>query len=157
MSCCILMDCMWTVGWQGGVSLALVESLAYLEASGTQTGLIYGSSLISLVGIFLTPFITRLFPYKKWYFFITNIPYLLPLGLIGAMVLVSGKLNLSSAAMLSFMLVSMLAHWFFGGFLGIPKREFIAACVPATHRGRLMDLFLAIEGFCPLVPSLPAD
>ena len=73
MVCCITMDCMWAVGWQGGVFLALLPLLKYLGASNTQTGLILGSSFMSLAGVFLTPFITRRFPYKKWYFFVTNI------------------------------------------------------------------------------------
>jgi len=144
--CIILMDCMFVVGWQGGIKLALLPLLAYLDASNTQVGLITGASLAVLPGIFLTPFITRLFPYKKWYFFLTNLFYILPLGLIGAMVLLSGKLNLTSAVMLSIMLILMLMHWFFGGFISIPRREFITSCVPGTHRGRLTGFTATAAG-----------
>ena len=146
MSCIILMDCMFVVGWKGGVFLALLPLLAYLDASNTQVGLITGASLAVLPGVFLTPFITRLFPYKKWYFFLTNLLYILPLGLIGVMVLLMGKLNITSAVMLSLMLISMLIHWFFGGFISIPRRELIASCVPSTHRGRLTGFTATAAG-----------
>ena len=142
--CCVLMDSGWSMGWGGGIMIALSPMLVFLGASNATIGLVTGASLASLLGIFLTPFITRRFPYKKWYFIVANIPYLFPLAVIGALVLLSRSLSISNALLITLTTVSMLAHWFFGGFLALPHQEYIVACIPPTHRGRFSGLFQTV-------------
>ena len=141
--CCVLMDAGWVMGWTC-VAVGLQPLLKYLGASPKIIGYALGTTFASLPGIILTPFITRRFPYKKWYFFVANIPYLLPLGIIGLMVILAPGLGISSGSLITLVLVLMLAHWFFGGFLALPHQEFVVACVPSTHRARYVGLLVAM-------------
>ena len=144
MLCCVLMDSGWAMGWGGGIIIALSPLLVFLGASNTIIGVVTGASLAGILGIFLTPFITLRFPYKKWYFIIANIPYLFPLAVIGVLVLLSGNLGISNASLVTLTMVLMLAHWFFGGFLALPHQEYMVACIPSTHRGRLSGLYQTV-------------
>ena len=136
---CVLMDSGWGMGWTG-VMIALTPLLVFLGASNTTIGLVTGASLAAIPGYIITPFITRKFPYKKWYFIIANIPYLFPIAVVGAVVLLSSRLGISSSSLLFFTVVLMMSSCFFSGFLALPHVEFIVACIPPTHRGRFTGL-----------------
>ena len=147
MFCCVLMDSGWGMGWTG-VMIALTPLLVFLGASNTTIGMVTGASLAAIPGQLITPFITRRFPYKKWYFLIINTPYLFPIAVVGVVVIFSGNLGTSNSSLLFLVASLMLFHWFFGGFLALPHMEFIVACIPPTHRGRFTGLINAVgSGF----------
>ena len=60
----ILMDTVWLFG-ATEMTLASSPLYAYLKASNTVIGLIQGSYVLGLLGIFLSPFITIRFPNQK--------------------------------------------------------------------------------------------
>lgn len=136
MICCVLMDSIWGMGW-ADVTMALSPLMVYLGASNRLIGLVTGAMFFAVPGVLLSPYITRRFPYKKWYFFFVNVPYLFPLAIAGIAVLVAGAMHWSSSSLLGIVAGSMMLHWFFGGFVSLPHMEYITACVPSSHRGRL--------------------
>ncbi len=139
MRYCIMLDAIWSTGW-ADFQLALQPLLVYLGASNTVIGLITGATIAGLIGLFISPWITRRYPIKKWYLFAVNIPYLAPLGISGAAIVASRHLGLSNDWLVMFILVMMLAHQFFAGFVALPHQEYIAACIPMSHRGRFSGI-----------------
>ena len=80
----VLMDTAWLFG-ATEMGLASSPLYVYLKASNTLIGLINGTFILGLFGIFISPFITIKFPVKKLYVLVVHIPYLLPWGLIGSL------------------------------------------------------------------------
>ena len=155
MKTVILLNSLFATGW-AELFLALSPLWIYLGASNTTIGLINAASMTGLFGMFISPWISKLFPVKKWYLLVAHLPYLLPLGLAGLGVIFSGRIALFSPALLVhvhilnhdftgsrlllFVVGMLVVHNFFGGFVSLPHQEYIAACIPMSHRGRYTGL-----------------
>lgn len=139
MKFCIMLDVIWATGW-ADFQMALVPLLIYLNASNTMIGMISGAAFAAVIGIIISPWITRRFRIKKWYMTALNIPYLLPIGSIGIVLVLSRQIDVTQEWLLSFIIIATLAHKFVAGFVALPHQEYVAACIPATHRGRYSGL-----------------
>lgn len=139
----IMMDSIFVMGF-AELSLALQPLLVYLKASNSLIGLATGTLAFGLPGIVASPWITRRFRYKKWYMFVVHIPYLGVLGLLGLGVIFSSRLHIADPTLLRYAIIMMIANSFFAGFVSIPHQEFVAACIPMSHRGRLTGFSLTI-------------
>ena len=132
----VLIDMVWLFGWTE-MQLASSPLYVYLKASNTLIGLISATFILGLFGVFLSPFITIHFPLKKVYLLVVHIPYLLPWGLIGLGLIFSRQLGLSNHGLLVFILLMSVINGLAAGFVTLPHQEYIAACIPMSHRGRL--------------------
>ena len=140
---CIMLDVIWTMGW-ADFSLALQPLLVYLEASNTVIGIVSGATFMGLFGMFVTPWISRRFRYKKWYLIAVNIPYIGAIGAVGLAVVMSHRLNIPDPTVLKLVFWLILLHMFCAGFVALPHQEYVAACIPASHRGRLTGLSISM-------------
>lgn len=145
-------DCIWTFG-AAEMMLAASPLYVYLNASNTLIGLIGSTQVLALLGVILSPFITRRFPVKKVYLLLVHIPYLLPWGLIGAGLILSRAFGLSNSWLLTYIIVMNCISGFFAGFVTLPHQEYIAACVPMSHRGRLAGYSNGIGSVLALVSN----
>ncbi len=159
-----------TTFWTGSadISLALTPLLVYLGASDTMIGWVNGAPFIGLIGVVLSPWITKRFPFKKWYLFTGNVPYLTAIAAIGILAVYSRQIGLDTMvhmtdgfgglltrlmnltngvpALVWWVFALYLTHWFFGGFVTLPCTEYIAACIPMSHRGRLTGYAYSAAG-----------
>lgn len=137
-----------TTFWTGSadINLALQPLLVFLGASNAMIGAVNGAVWIGLIGVLLSPWITKRFRYKKWYLFMGNVPYLTALFIMGLMAIYADTLGLSRQSLLLWVFGLYLAHWFFGGFVTLPCTEYIAACIPMSHRGRLTGYAYSAAG-----------
>lgn len=135
MVCVIMLDTIWYTG-AADLTIALMPLLVFLKASNTMIGAIGSFSAFSLFGMLVTPWITRRFVFKKWYLIGTNIPYVAPIGMIGLAIVFSQRLGATSEWLVMFITAMMLLFYFFGGFVALPHQEYVAACIPMSHRGR---------------------
>ena len=150
----VLLDVIWAMGAKD-IQLAMKPLLVYLGASNFLIGVITHQRWVALIGMFLTPWITRRFPRKKWYLFLVNVPYIAAMGILGFVVLESRRMDLihniwsiklnlplglgvdlTLPFLLMFAGAMAIMHQFFAGFVALPHNEYIAACVPMSHRGR---------------------
>lgn len=127
--------------------------LIYLNTSNTLIGIITGASSAGIIGMFLSPWISRRFAYKKWYYFICNIPYTAPIGLIGLVLLLSPGMKTSDQFLQMAILFLVLVHHFFSGFVALPAQEYIAACIPVQYRGRYMGLSGSISSIASMLSA----
>lgn len=132
----VLIDTIWLFGWTE-MMLASSPLYKYLGMSNTMIGLMNFTFILGLFGIFASPFITIHFRFKKFYMFCAHIPYLLPWGLIGFAVIFSSKLGLTNNFLIWFILIANGVSGLAAGFVTLPHQEYIAACIPMSHRGRL--------------------
>jgi MFS family permease len=133
---CVMMDVIWGIG-ATEMAVAANPMLVWLGASNAVIGLVTQSfAFMGLLGVILSPFITKRFKVKKWYLLVVHIPYLATWGLIGMGLVFSQTLGLSKQWLLSMVMILTAANWFFGGFVTLPHNEYIAGCVPMSHRGR---------------------
>lgn len=139
---CIMLDVIWTMGW-ADFSLALQPLLVYLKASNTIIGIVSGATFMGLFGMFVTPWISRRFRYKKWYLIAVNIPYIGAIGAVGLVVVMSHGLHLPDPTVLKMVCGLILLHMFCAGFVALPHQEYVAACIPASHRGRLTGVSIS--------------
>lgn len=137
--CCVLLSTMWTTGY-ADFQLILQPLLVYLKCSNTMIGVISGASVVALFGTFMSPWISRLFPRKKWYLFISNIPYLLPIGIMGTVLVFLPQFGIQPKSLQVIILVMIIAHQFFCGFVALPSQEYTAACIPPEYRGRYLGI-----------------
>ena len=93
-------------------------------------------AFISVVGNFLSPYVSRRFRYKKWYLLISHFPYIGAWGLIGAVLLAANRMGLSTSVLLAAVMALHGLSFFFAGFVSLPHQEYTAACIPMSHRGR---------------------
>jgi MFS family permease len=135
MICCILVDAIWSMGYTEFM-IAANPLYKYLGLSESLIGLITGFSFVGYIGVLLSPLITCRFRVKKYYLFVTHIPYLGSLGLIGIGLLLSDRLDLSTQFLVQMLIVLSAASWLFGGFVTLPHWEFSASTIPMSHRGR---------------------
>lgn len=152
MKCCVMLDTIFAFGWTE-IMVAMVPLLTFLNATNTQIGLVTGATIASIPGLIVSPWITRYFRIKKWYLFATNIPYFLPVGLCGLGVLMYENLGFGNSYMVQAILVLMLISQFFAGFVGLPHQEYIAACIPMSHRGRFSGFSISAGGLIAIVSS----
>ncbi len=137
-----------TTFWTGSadINLALQPLLVFLGASNAMIGYVNGAVFMGLIGVLLSPWITRRFPFKKWYLFGGNIPYLTAIAVMGILAVYSVRLGFSHHTLLLWVFGLYLTHWFFGGFVTLPCTEYIAACIPMSHRGRLTGYAYSAAG-----------
>ena len=148
---CIMLDTIWTTGWADFV-VAMSPLLAYLNASNTVIGLVNGTTIAGLFGMFVSPWISRRFRVKKWYLIAVNIPYIGALGICGLGIVMSHRLGLHDPTLLKFVVGIILVHMFCAGFVALPHQEYVAACIPMSHRGRLSGLSISL-GFALSIAS----
>ncbi len=137
-----------TTFWTGSadINLALTPLLVFLGASNSMIGYVNGAMFMALFGVALSPWITKRFRFKKYYLFTGNVPYLTALMVMGLLAVYNHHLGLTKHTMLMWVFALYLTHWFFGGFVTLPCTEYIAACIPMSHRGRLTGYAYSLAG-----------
>ncbi|MCL5105365.1 MAG: hypothetical protein M1133_14810 [Armatimonadetes bacterium] len=155
MICIVMLDSIFTMG---AADLAVVVSplWVFLGASNKVIGLANSLAITSIVGVILSPFISVRFRYKKWYLFVSHIPYIGAWGIMGVVILFARQLGLSNAQLLTFVFVMMVANFVFGGFVGLPHQEYIVGCIPMSHRGRYTGYSTTIGGVLSISTMLAA-
>lgn len=146
-ACLIWMGSVFAMGW-AEVMVVLQPLLVHYGASNTEIGIVQGVLVATLPGMLLSPWITRWFPRKKIYVYVADTLYLLPVGIIGAVVW-SGAIE-SNTAMVAFITWMMLAGQIAAGFGGLPNQEFFTACIPMRLRGRLAGFSAGLGGLLGL-------
>jgi hypothetical protein len=91
---------------------------------------------LSLLGVLISPLISVHFRFKKIYLFVVHLPYIACWGIIGIVLVSSGKLGVSNAWLLMFVTVMQAVNNILGGFVMLPHQEYTAACIPMHYRGR---------------------
>lgn len=124
-------------GRRADLALASGPLFVFLNASNTIIGLTQSLMFLTLIGVFLSPFISVKLRIKKWYLMFSHVPYLGAWGAIGIALILSTKLGLSNSWLLGFVVAMSAANWFFAGFVTLAHNEYVAACMPMSHRGRL--------------------
>lgn len=148
--CLVWMGSVFAMGWSE-VVVVLQPLLVHYGASNTQIGIVQGVLIATLPGMFLSPWITRRFRHKKVYLFVTDSLYLLPVGIVGAVVWTGGADG--SAAMVGFIVLLMLLGQIAAGFGGLPNQEFFTACIPMRLRGRLAGVSAGLGGVLGLAAT----
>lgn len=148
--CLVWMGSVFAMGWSE-VVVVLQPLMVHYGATNTQIGLVQGVLIATLPGMFLSPWITRRFPYKKKYLFTMDSLYLLPLGVVGAAVWAGGIGNPSF--MVAFIVWMMLCGQVAAGFGGLPNQEFFTACIPMRMRGRLAGVSAGLGGLLGLAAT----
>lgn len=148
----VLVSAIFQIG-AADMALASGPLLVFLGASNTVIGLINGLGWLALFGVVISPFISRHCPRKKWYMFWTHVPYLGCWGLIGFIVIASGLLGIPNPSLLWIIVVLSAANMFFSGFVTLPAQEFLAACIPMSHRGRYTGYSLSVGAVGSFVSS----
>jgi MFS family permease len=146
----VLVSAVFQIG-AADMALASAPLLTFLGASTTLMGVLNGLGWMSLVGVFLSPFISNLCPRKKWYMFWAHVPYIAAWGLIGMIVVLSKYLGLSNDLLLVLITVLSALNLFFAGFVTLPGQEFIAACIPMSHRGRYTGFSMSVGAVGSLI------
>ncbi|MHB9035720.1 MAG: MFS transporter [Armatimonadota bacterium] len=131
----VLLDAIFCVG-AADFEVAVGPLYVYLNASNALIGLLQSMGMMALIGVFLSPYISRRCPYKKWYLFISHLPYIGALGVLGLGIVLSHKMGLSNPQLLMFVFCVVASHYFFSGFVTLPHQEFLSACIPMRYRGR---------------------
>ncbi len=151
----VLIDSLWVFG-AAEMQLAAGPLYVHLNASNTLIGLIGSLQMLGLVGIILSPFITRRFPTKKYYLLTVHVPYLAPWGAIGAALVAAPHLGLSNEWLMTFIIIMHAISGFFAGFVTLPHHEYVAACIPMSHRGRLSGYSNTAGGVLALASNVLA-
>lgn len=142
-ACLVWMGSVFAMGWSE-VVVVLQPLLVHYGASNTQIGMVQGVLIATLPGMFVSPWITRRFRHKKIYLFLTDSLYLLPVGIVGAVVWAGGAGG--NEAMVGFIVLMMLLGQIAAGFGGLPNQEFFTACIPMRLRGRLAGVSAGLGG-----------
>jgi MFS family permease len=142
-ACLVWMGSVFAMGW-AEVVVVLQPLLVHYGASNTQIGIVQGVLIATLPGMFLSPWITRRFRHKKIYLFVTDSLYLLPVGIVGAVVWAGGAGD--GGTMVGFIVLMMLLGQIAAGFGGLPNQEFFTACIPMRLRGRLAGVSAGLGG-----------
>lgn len=142
-ACLVWVGSVFAMGWAEVVTV-LQPLLVHYGATNVQIGLVQGVLIATLPGMFLSPWITRSFRFKKIYLYVADTLYLLPIGLVGLAVWTGVSSN--GPAMVAFIVVMMCAGQVAAGFGGLPNQEFFAACIPMRLRGRMTGVSAGIGG-----------
>ncbi len=142
-ACLVWVGSIFAMGW-AEVVVVLQPLLVHYGATNVQIGLVQGVLIATLPGMFLSPWITRRFRFKKFYLYVADTLYLLPIGLIGAAVWagVCSDGQVMVCLIVGLMCLGQVA----AGFGGLPNQEFFAACIPMRLRGRLAGVSAGIGG-----------
>lgn len=146
-ACLVWMGSVFAMGW-AEVNVVLQPLLVHYGATNAQIGLAQGVLIATVPGMIASPWITRFFRHKKWYLYVADTLYLLPVGVIGLAVY-SGVIS-DGAVMVAFIVGMMCAGQVAAGFGGLPNQEFFAACIPMRLRGRLAGVSSALGGLLGL-------
>jgi MFS family permease len=149
-ACLVWMGSVFAMGW-AEVMVVLQPLLVHYGASNTQIGIVQGVLIATLPGMFLSPWITRRFRRKKRYLYVTDTLYLLPVGIIGAVVWCGGIG--ADGAMVMFIVLLLLFGQIAAGFGGLPNQEFFTSCIPMRLRGRLAGVSAGIGGVLGLAAT----
>ncbi|RPJ33608.1 MAG: MFS transporter [Verrucomicrobiaceae bacterium] len=149
-ACLVWMGSVFAMGWSE-VVVVLQPLLVHYGASNMQIGIVQGVLIATLPGMFLSPWITRRFRHKKIYLFVTDSLYLLPVGIVGAVVWAGGAGG--NEAMVGFIVLMMLLGQIAAGFGGLPNQEFFTACIPMRLRGRLAGVSAGLGGVLGLAAT----
>lgn len=142
------LEILFTVG-AADLNVALNPLLKHLNATNTQMGLLRSAAFLSIVGLVISPFITRRFRYKRPLVIMTHVLYVGMWGLLGAAVILARPLGIGRH--LSAVVFALwFAQIFFGGFVSVPIQEYIAACIPTRYRGRFTGLAVALGGLAAI-------
>ncbi|MHB9035759.1 MAG: MFS transporter [Armatimonadota bacterium] len=133
---CLLLDAVAMSGWTD-FQFSLQPLLVHLKASNTTIGIVTGSMFAALFGAIVSPWISRRFTYKKWYMIVASIPCTSVIGIMGLLLVNSHRLGLSSAYLLGIIAALVCLMYLMLGFSLLPHQEYLAACVPMSHRGKL--------------------
>jgi MFS family permease len=140
----ILLDSMWATG-NADLQLVLQPFLVFLHASNTIIGFVAGGALFMYFpGLFLSPWISRMCRFKKWYLYCTNALMIAPTAIIGLLAVFHHYLQLGKPSLLVDVVVLTMISMFFGGFCSLPAQEYLAACIPVRLRGRLVGYSFTI-------------
>jgi len=145
--CLAWVGSVFAMGWSE-VAAVLQPLLVFYGASNFEIGLVQGVLIATLPGMFLSPWVTRRFRYKRIYLFTANTFYLLPLGLVGILVWHGGIVGREN--MVAAIVWLMLAGQIAAGFGGLPNQEFFTACIPMRLRGRLAGVSAGLGGLLGL-------
>jgi hypothetical protein len=132
----VMIDCIWIFG-ASEMMLAAGPLYKYLKASNLMVSLMGASQALGIPGVLLAPYLSRRFPYKKVYLFCVHLPYIGPWGLLGLGLILSKALSFSTQGLVYYVLAMNCLSGVFAGFVTLPHQEYVAACVPMSHRGRL--------------------
>jgi MFS family permease len=146
-ACLVWKGSVFAMGW-AEVMVVLQPLLVHYNATNTQIGIVQGVLIATLPGMFVSPWITRRFRRKKIYLYVMDSLYLLPIGIVGAVVWAGGVGG--NEAMVAFIIWLMLAGQIAAGFGGLPNQEFFAACIPMRLRGRLAGISAGVGGLLGL-------
>jgi len=142
-ACLVWVGSVFAMGWAEVVAV-LQPLLVHYGATNVQIGLVQGVLIATLPGMFLSPWITRRFRFKKFYLYVADTLYLLPVGLIGAAVWTG--VSTDGPAMVALIVALMCLGQVAAGFGGLPNQEFFAACIPMRLRGRLAGISSGLGG-----------
>ncbi|HPK02741.1 MAG TPA: MFS transporter, partial [Candidatus Sumerlaeota bacterium] len=130
--------------------IGLQPLLEYINAPYKLIGFIQGLSWTAILGCIATPYITRHFPYKKWYYITVTSLWALSLAVLGIALVTSPVWNPSLFALTIVTLICVVFFNMTMGFTNTPHNEFIASCIPPDHRGRLFGISTALYGLVSL-------
>jgi len=148
----ILMDSIFSMG---AIDLQIVMQplWKYLHATNTQIGMVGTWSMLSLIPIFLSPYISNKCRYKKLYLFFSHVPYIGTWGIMAFILFKTHSWNISSHTLLFLTIALSVATNVFGGFVNLPHQEYISNCIPMRLRGRLNGIGGTVGGSLSLASS----
>ncbi|MBI2842231.1 MAG: MFS transporter [Armatimonadetes bacterium] len=149
----VMLDAIFTMG-VSDLQIVTGPVWKYLGASNTLIGLVGSLAASGLIGVFLSPFISVRYTYKKWYLFVSHLPYIGAWGVLGLVMVLAPRLGLSDEWLLVFTIVMLSANHLFGGFVGLPHQEYIVACIPMSHRGRYTGYSYSIGSALSIITAM---
>ncbi len=126
------------------VGVATAPLWIYLGASNSVIGFTQSFAMISMISIALIPFVSRKFAHKKWLLLITQIPFIGVWAVIGLLLIFGPKMGVDKASLLRLFIVLSVSQMFLYGFTVLPHQEYVAGCIPMSHRGRFAGYSYAI-------------
>lgn len=152
MAVVIMLDSIFWMGFNDFL-IVIQPLLTHLGASNTLIGLVTSVRFMAVIGVTISPFISRRFRIKKWYMFVAHIPYLTMMALMGLAVIHSRNMGWSNPELLRVVLFMSVAQWTFAGFVDLPHQEYVAACIPMSHRGRYTGWSFTVGGVFALTSA----
>ena len=141
----VFLDAIFCTG-SSDLGIVIGPLYVWLGMSNTLIGIITGATIFGLLGVLVSPWISRHFPIKKIYMLAAHVPYLLPWLISGLALIFADRLGLSRGQLTYVICGLAIATTFLGGFVTLPHQEYVAACIPMSHRGRYTGYSLTIGG-----------
>ena len=135
MGILIGIDALFTTGLMP-VIVAFTPMFIYFGATPKHMGWIQALGMCGLLGQIVSPFISVHFKYKKWYLFLSNVPYIAVWGLMGLGVIFAQTIGVEHRIVLAYLFLLNALGSLFGGFVPLPHQEYTATTIPMSHRGR---------------------